>query len=243
MDGAVARPQGPARVLGALVGVVAAEASTLLGEPKPVGGETAPVAAAMLDVAEMYAASDGRQVPVDVAARHDGVPGLAWLLPVALVRPDIQRLASDTLELAAAAGVPVHALGACVIFAELSACLLAGWSVPEAVAVTTGIGPRYASSSPALAGEPVTDGLVAALWAIDQQRRPDELLASLAEMATPSVQAAAGGVLGIRDGADQLPASWHARGAETAAKCRELAPRLLRARASKPLRRPTAAVR
>ncbi len=242
MEGAVAPPYGPARVLGGLLGVVAAETSTLLGERQAVG-ETAPIVTAMLDVAEGYAASNGGEVPLDVAARHDGVPGLAWLLPVALVRPDIQRLASDTLELAAAAGVPVHALGACVTFAELSACLLAGWSVPEAVAVTTGVGPSHGSSRPALAGEPVTDGLVAALWAISQQRRPDKLLASLAGVATPSVQAAAGGVLGIRAGADRLPLSWQARWPDATARCRGLAPRLLRARASSPVRRLAAGVR
>lgn len=101
----------------------------------------------------------------------------------------------------------------------------------------------YRHEVPGLAGEPVTDGLAAALWAVTQHRSVAELLALLSDIATPSVLAAAGSVLGLRDGVDALPATLHARRPETAARCIDLVPGLLLARTSKPVPRLMAGVR
>jgi hypothetical protein len=87
-------PWGPNRAAGGLLGVIGGEADgwadpgtstrkwPLLRRRavQPCG----PVADALMDVARAYADRSGDGVPVDVAARHEGVAAPAWLLAVAV---------------------------------------------------------------------------------------------------------------------------------------------------------------
>ncbi|MGH9210918.1 MAG: hypothetical protein ACRD2C_09575 [Acidimicrobiales bacterium] len=165
-----------------------------------VAGAYRPVAAALVDVAHGYVAVGGGTVPVEVAHRHSGVPGPGWLAVVALVRGDVRRLASDTLELATAAEVPTPMLGDCVDYVFLAACLLAGWPVEQAVETVTSAPAVSGGPLPPLTGETMPDALAASVWALTQGRSGADVLDALGEVTTPGVTAAVGGVLGLRDG-------------------------------------------
>lgn len=157
-----------------------------------------PVAAALIDLAHGYIAHKGRELPLDVASRHDGAPGPGWLLCVAIVHDDVHRLAGDTLELATAAQVPTIALGDCVDYVFLAAALFTGYDVEQAVEVATSAPPPSPELPPVLCGETIADALTASVWALTQLTPDIETLKSLAPATTPGVMAAVGGVLGLR---------------------------------------------
>jgi hypothetical protein len=235
------------RVVGALLGVAGGEA---YGGGTAAGGEGAddvfvpvpwqrcsgrdgdiggPVTTALLDLCHGYVARRGHGLPAEVAERSSGVAGPGWLLAVAMVRTDERQLLADTLELATVAGVSARSLGDYVAYVELAADLIAGRPpirCAEAAhgAWLSGVGPR-----PRLCGEAGIDALSAGVWALAQRSRITEVMAVLAEVATPSVGAAALGLLGLRDGTEAVPVGWQRRLACTAA-CLALAPGLVRAR-------------
>lgn len=188
-----------------------------------------PVTAALVDLCHTYVARRGRGVPVEVAGRHDGVAGPAWLLAVAIVRSDARELVADTLELATAAGVPAGTLGDYVAYVELAAGLLAGDSTVAAIERVTGGWLPEQQPEPRLCGDTAADALTASLWALVQPGGIADVLPELATLTTPGVGAAAAGLLGLRDGSDAVPVAWQ-RYLRTTAACLALAPGLVRAR-------------
>lgn len=222
-------PQRHARVLGGLLGLLAGEGSRRSGDWH-LFGEAPPVGAAAVDLAHGYIATRGRNAPLAVAARHRGVPGVGWLLPVAMVRADRPPMVSDTLALADAAGFPGNALDGCVAFVELASRILAGMAVDEAV---HGVVPDPVAGDqpvPRLSGNAVMDGLVATAWALTRSLPLTDIVVLLRHTAPQEVIAAVGGVLGLRYGADAMPRRWRQR-LPRAAECVALAPALVRRRA------------
>lgn len=185
------------RAASGVLGVVDGEAWR---QPTVRGRAQNPVTAALTDVAHGYIAHRGADVPLEVARRHDGAPGPAWLLVVAIVHDDIRRLASDTLELAAAADIPRIALGDCVDYVFLAAALFTGYEVDRAIEAATGASAYSPGEPPSLCGETMADALAASVWALTQTTLDGETLDSLANLTTPGVMAAVGGVLGLRRG-------------------------------------------
>jgi hypothetical protein len=225
-------PGGPRRVVGGLLGVAGGEELSLAGRrtrARCACTPDGPVTAALVDLCHTYVARRGRGVPVDVATRHDGVAGPAWLLAVAVVRSNPRQLVADTLELASAAGVPTRSLGEHVAYVELAAGLLAGDSSVSAIERVTGGWLPVCGSEPQLCGESSVDALSASMWALIQPGGLAEVVPTLADCATPSVGAAAAGLLGLRDGCDAVPVPWQ-RSLRAAATCVALAPGLVRAR-------------
>lgn len=252
MSAAWEPPGGPGRVVGGLLGVAGGETiaggcdhhsfgATSPAEGQPGAGvpcecrlghrcePDGPVTAALVDLCHSYVARRGRGVPVDVAERHGGVAGPGWLLAVAVVRSSPRDLVADTLELAAAAGAPAHALGDYVAYVELAAGLLAGRPAMDAVAPVTERRVTHGAAEPQLCGESGVDALAAGTWALSQPGDVTQVLPTLAARTTPSVAAAAAGLLGLRDGCDAVPMRWQRR-LRSAATCLALAPGLVRAR-------------
>jgi hypothetical protein len=220
-------PGGPTRAAGGLLGVAGGETwRDGNGRVEPDG----PVTTALVDLCHSYVARRGDGVPLEVAKRHDGVAGPAWLLAVAVVRDDERERVAETLELALAAGVALHDLGDCVSYVEMAARLFAGQPAEAVVEASTGrpvlpVGP----GGPELCGESVADALAAGLWALCQTGGVADVVQALSGVAPPSVGAAAAGLVGLRDGGGAVPAHWHRR-LRCSAACLALAPGLVRAR-------------
>lgn len=222
-------PETSSRVAGGLLGVVGGEVWADRAGLAPSDG-MGRVGMAMVDLCHSYVAHRGSNAPIDVALRHHGVPGPGWLLGVAIVRPDVPTMVTDTLELAVAAGIPRELTGPCVTYVQLAACLFAGWSTQEAIAVAgREPGPAATSGVPRLGADPVTDGLDAGIWALSRSIGMAETADVLAEVSSPEVVAAATGLLGLRDGIGALPGHWLEQ-QRHAAECRVLGPALLRVR-------------
>jgi hypothetical protein len=229
-------PQGKARVTGGLLGVAGGEA----WRGAPGGFESGgPVTAALLDLCRAYTAFDEDDTPVRVALRHQGVPGVGWLLPVAVVRSGT-RIIDETITLATAAGTPPDVLDACLTYVTLAAELLVARPVEAAVEVATckpfamavdGATRRAGGTEPSrprLLGIGAVDAVNAGIWALTQTRyQLATLAASLAHWCEPWVAAAAGGLLGLRDGCASVPAQWYRR-VRASQECLALAPALLR---------------
>lgn len=218
-------PWAPARAAGGLLGVVGGEAWR-----GSRGGfeHDGPVAAATVDVCRAYADDPHGDVPLEAAVRHEGVPGLAWLLPVALMRADAASRERDVRALATAAGIGSYALPACLAYVELAARLFAARSSGTVVMRSRGWPAIANGSGPKLCGVGADDGLAVGLWALSQPYDLATVISSLVEWrdqpAAPWVAAAAAGLLGVRDGCVAIPAQWHRclRSGQRAA-CQELA--------------------
>ena len=203
-------PEGVSRAAGGLLGVVGGETWHPRGGVSRVG-RCGPIAAAMLDLSYGYLnhASDGP--PTDIAERHDGAPAPAWLLSAAIVRPHVAGLVSDTLELAAARGVPRSLLSSCVVYAELAACLFAGWPTTDAIVAATGQSAPRLTAAPTLCGDTVIDAVSVAIWALNTPGDVASIVQRLGRVTTPGVIAGVAGLLGLRDGADSIPRLSHRR--------------------------------
>lgn len=218
-------PWAPARAAGGLLGIVGGEAWR-----GSRGGfeHDGPVAAATVDVCRAYAADPGGDPPLAAAVRHEGVPGLAWLLPVALMRASATSREHETRVLAAAAGIGGYAVPACLAYVELAARLFAARSSGTVVMRSSGWPATTAGSTPKLCGVGAVDGLAVGMWALSQPYDLATVISSLVEWpdqpAAPWVVAAAAGLLGVRDGCVAIPAQWHRslRSGQRAA-CEELA--------------------
>ncbi len=123
-------PHGAARASGGLLGVIGGEAWRGSRGGFEHGG---PVSAALLDLCRAYVTQPGEGPPVEVAERHEGVPGPGWLLPVAFMRPDPAERQRDVRDLAAAAGMGSYALPACVAYVEVAAHLFAAEGIVTTV--------------------------------------------------------------------------------------------------------------
>lgn len=203
-------PWMPSRAAGGLLGVVGGEAWR-----GSRGGfeHDGPVAAALVDICRAYTKPDAGS-PRAAAARHEGVPGVAWLLPVALIINDSAEREREVRKLASAGGVAAYALPACLAYVEVAARLFAASPAGTVVrwADRTAVAPR---PRPRLCGVGAVDGLTAGTWAVAQ---PDDLTTVLSrliewadEPVAPWVAAAASGLLGLRDGCVAIPAQWHRR--------------------------------
>jgi hypothetical protein len=174
-----------------------------------------PVAAAMIDLCQAYVAQPGGGPPLDVAERHEGVPGPGWLLPVGLMEPDAETRQHHTRALAAAAGMGSYTLPACVAYVDLAAHLFAAEDPGKAVRVATGQPALTHSPAPRLLGVGAIDGLAAGVWALGRSGNLAAVLPQLVEcgeeVVAPWVAAAAAGLLGVRDGCAAVPAQWHRR--------------------------------
>lgn len=126
-------PRGPARITGGVLGVLAGEAWR-----GPRGGwePPGPVSAALLGVCDYYA---GEPVAPDepYLVGHEGVPGLAWLLPVAVAQDEPVRQQGDVAQLAADGDLPAWELPACMTYVALAARLFAGAKAPDAIKAAT----------------------------------------------------------------------------------------------------------
>jgi hypothetical protein len=187
-----------------------------------------PVAAATVDVCRAYATDATGESPLAAAIRHEGVPGIAWLLPVAMMRGDAADRERDARELAMAAGIGSFALPACLAYVELAARLISTRSSGTVVMRSRGWPAITAGSGPKLCGVAAADGLAVGMWALSQPYDLATVISSLVEWpdqpAAPWVVAAAAGLLGLRDGCVAIPAQWHRclRSGQRAA-CQELA--------------------
>lgn len=218
-------PGAEQRAASGILGVIQGE---VWGERTNRRSSRSSIAAALLDVAHGYIAHRGEDPPLDAARRHDGAPGPAWLLCVAIVHDDIRRLASDTLELAAAAEVPQIALGDCANYVFLAAALFTGYDVDRAIEAATSAAAPSPGTLPSLCGETNTDALTASVWALTQTTLEVETLDSLTTRTTPGVMAAVGGVLGLRRGTALPRKEWFRR--RHMARYAALVPGLLRVR-------------
>lgn len=198
-----------ARVVGGLLGVMAAEARLGTGRAGFADGER-PESAGLVDLAQAFVSCQGQGTPLDVAARLRHLDSPAWLLAVAVVRPHSEALGTDALRLAHAAGVPGHALPHCLDYVRLAAALLGGVSDAEAIEQVTGQRARsHMVTALTLCGDPHLDALTAAIWGLQQRGPFPDVLGALAGLALPAIAAAAGGLLGLRDGASAVRTDWH----------------------------------
>lgn len=228
-------PGGFARAAGGVLGVVAGEAHALRSQ-RCAGPGAGPIAEALRDLAHGYDARPEGRVPIDVAERCQGTTAPAWLLATAVALPDRCGLVSDTLELATVAGVPRHALPACVAYVELAAGLFAGQPTDAAIrsCARTLVTPcDVQRATPPLCGESAVDALAAGLWALVRPRSLGEVMDVLSGLSTPGVAAAVAGLLGLRDGCGALPPAWH-RPPSQASESFALAAGLIRARSQVP---------
>lgn len=224
---ALEAPGSHARAAGGFIGAIAAEAR--LGSGRPAPASERPITAAMTEVALALVARQGQGTPLDVAARFRGLGSPAWLLPVAIARPHSDPLRTDALRLAHAAGVPGHALPHCLGFVELGAALFGGQADVDAVEAVSGQPARgHLHTALTLCGDPHLDALTTGMWALQQRGTFTEVMRALTSLAPPSVAAAAGALLGLRDGVAAVPTGWHDD--LPAAECVTLAGDLVRVR-------------
>lgn len=217
-----------ARVAGGLLGVMAAESRLGTGRPGLAAGER-PESVGLIDVAQAFVSLQGQGTPLDVATELRHLDSPAWLLAVAVVRPLSEDVSRDALRLAHAAGVPGHALPHCLAYVRLAAELLGGVSDTEAIEEVTGQRARSRLvSALTLCGDPHLDALTTSIWALLQRGPFPDVLGALASLAPPAIAAAAGGLLGLRDGASVVPTDWHPY--LPAAGCVALAGELVRVR-------------
>lgn len=231
-------PGSQGRVIGGLLGVLVGEGLHSSGGRASLGA-VQPMTAAVIDVAHGYVARRGLTAPVEVAQRHQGVGGLGWLLPVAVVRPDAPGRISDTLDLAGPAGVSWEQFGSCVAYVELASRVLAGWPPHEAAAGIVTSSVAASDGVPALHGDAAVDGLNVTVWALNRPMPLTDVVVRLRQFVPREVAAAACGVLGLHHGADAVPQRWQQR-LRHVADCLALTPALLRVRGA-PALEPTPA--
>lgn len=240
---------GPDRVAAGLLGVAAGE---MYGAGRSLDRRQQPIAHALVDLTNAYTTGRGSGLPLEEARRHAGVEGPAWLLPVALAHPSLgENLVVSTMLLARAAGMDAvaglvddeglvvgddGALMCCASYVQLAGCVLMGMDPAQAARAgretLAGIRGRIPSpiGEPMGAADPCGDALAASVWALERGCSLDYLteLVTGVEPA-PGVLAAVGGLLGLRDGVDGLPATWRVP-AQTRADIEVLVPVLLRKR-------------
>jgi hypothetical protein len=154
-----------------------------------------PITRALLDLADAYADRDAPVLP-DVS----GPVGPAWLVPTAVAHIDVLAAARDAVGL-------VGPRPACVSYVQLASCILAG-TVFGGHTLESGGGD---TQPPTPASDPNSAALATALWALTRPTPLGELLPMLAHATGLPAAAAAGGLVGIRDGLDAVPVRWYRR--------------------------------
>ena len=156
-------------------------------------------------------------VAVARPAADSGAP-LARCLPTGLVRPESARRAAEAAEVAAITHSDRRSVDSCVVYCDLAAALVAG--VTPAVAVTESAAQSSGASevgavlawAPRLPGwrlcpsGAVLDTLAAAVWALCQPGRFEDVLEELVSLGGDGpALAAAGGLLGAARGLGAIP--------------------------------------
>lgn len=225
-------PQGAERVVGGLLGVAYGE--TWRAGWADDGCDAAPavavgpVTAALLDLSVGYAAGCRQRAPLVRAATygHKSLP--AWLIAATIARSVPSQQVNDAVELAVAAGARGRSLAACVTFVEVASALLAGHPASVALAAAT-VGRSLPSPHglPDVTGEASIDALEVGLWVLTYPACGiADIVPAVTTLAGPTVAAAVGGLLGLRDGVSAIPTDWRCRLGSAALQCRRLAPRL-----------------
>jgi hypothetical protein len=206
-------PGSPGRIAGALLGVLGGEEAGLAGPALGPG----PVGQAMLDLANGFVASRG-DLPLDVANSLAGLDSPAWLLSLAITRPNPTQRLEDTQAVAAAAGFDDVSQEAAGAYVDLASNLLHADSVEADELADAGRGALRDAGlwgildgvpdneepwSPL--GRPILDALAIALLTLGHDGPARHLVGSLKGRVSPGVLAAVGGLLGIRDGAQLTP--------------------------------------
>jgi hypothetical protein len=161
----------------------------------------------MVDLARRLTGAITPDALCEAADLHGGPAGPAWLLPLALAHPGASELPAGAGELASRAHVPSEQVDACAAYVQLAAQLVAEQPVPTAIATVPGL--AVPAEQPLETGHPATDGLALGLWALTRSAAFCEQMGKLAATSSPPVAAAAGGLLGLRDGLDAIPATWY----------------------------------
>jgi hypothetical protein len=191
-----------------------------------------PISDALLDLSVSYVAHDGDGVPLERAARYgfDALP--AWLVAIAIARPRGRQRMSDTLEAAITAGVDRSSLGACLTYVELAAALVAGQPASVAIEEVRGSHrPPPPAEMPNVSGDLASDAVATSMWVLSHPACGlADVVPAVMARAGGAVAAAVGGLLGLRDGARAIPASWRHHAGPTATQCAGLAPLLARVR-------------
>jgi hypothetical protein len=227
---------GEARAAGGLLGVVGGEAWRGTRGGFESGG---PVSAALVDLAWAYVSDPEGCAPTHVAKQHEGVPGPGWLLPVAIIRSNPATREREVRELADAAGMGAYQIPACIAYVELAANLFVA-DQPEPTPIRAVKEPDQTRvRAPRLLGIGAADGLAAGSWALARPGDLAQVIPSLVRsghnLVAPWVAAAAGGLVGMRDGKDAVPGPWYrrlprrqrqacAQLAQTLVQCREPSP-------------------
>ena len=198
------------RSAGGFLAIVGAEARLL---DDPDGG---PGTQAILNVARAYVAGDST-IPAP-----GSVAGPAWLIAVAVAHDGVIRAGRDTVALAGARPATVSYTG--LASTILTGVVFGGHALQSAQTGPTGT--TFCQCDPA------ATALIAGIWALAQPPGVGELLPELAH-AGP-VAAAAAGLIGLRDGLDALPRTWH-RGLTHAPEALALAAQLTRTRSQRGL--------
>jgi hypothetical protein len=226
-----------ARAVGGLLGVIGGEAwRGSRGGFEPGG----PVSAALVDLTRAYVSDPDDSAPLHVANEHEGVPGPAWLLPVAIIRADPGAREREVRGLAEAAGMGAYQVPACIAYVELAANLFSA-DQPDVAPVRAVRDPEQAlAPAPRLLGIGAADGLAAGSWALarpgDLAQVIPSLLKSGQNLVAPWVAAAAGGLVGMRDGRAAIPGQWHRRLPRRQRQaCAQLAEELVESRGPSPL--------
>jgi hypothetical protein len=203
---------GEARAAGGLLGVVGGEAWRGSRSGFESGG---PVSAALVDLARAYVSDPDGYAPTHIANQHEGVPGPGWLLPVAIIRSDPATREREVRELADAAGMGAYQIPACIAYIELAANLFVADQAEPAPVRAVEDGDHALVRAPRLLGIGAADGLAAGSWALARQGDLAQVIPSLVRsgqnLVAPWVAAAAGGLVGVRDGRAAVPGPWHRR--------------------------------
>jgi hypothetical protein len=219
------------RALGGMLAVVAGEAwcSVAVDDPTLTGARR-PAAARLLALARGYAEGADMSAFRRHATRYASVETPAWVLAVALARPNRRAVVADTLELALALGMlSREALGACVSYAELAWAAATDTALPPA--------PDPEVETEALVAEPDHPFLLATRVGRRALEEGADLVAAVEALpfgTLPALRAAVAGLVGLRQGASALPDVWRRvlgevdrQGEDDALACFALAPALV----------------
>ena len=150
-----------------------------------------------------------------------GNGSLMRCIPTALARPDATIRRRELAEISAVTHAHIQCTDSCVAYGEIVNVLLEGAEVPDALATARALDlhPKVRGAldiDPALPVERLRtsgyaiDSLGCAVWAIQQDTTFEEVIVALVNRGrdTDTTGAIAGGLMGVRAGAEAIPARW-----------------------------------
>ena len=150
-----------------------------------------------------------------------GNGSLMRCIPTALARPDATIRRRELAEISAVTHAHIQCTDSCVAYGEIVNALLEGAEVPDALAAARAldlhpevwgaldIDPHLPVDRLRTSGY-VIDSLGCAVWAIQQDATFEEVIVALVNRGrdTDTTGAIAGGLMGVRAGAEAIPARW-----------------------------------